>query len=55
MTQARVVRIHDTLSLERIAVSESYDENVRQRNDLEVIIEPEAMKFDASGLLSVMA
>lgn len=51
VTQARVVRIQDTLSLERIVVSESYAESVRQRGDLEVMNEPEAMKFDADGSL----
>ena len=50
-TKARVVRIQDTLSLERVAMSESYAEIVRQRSDLEVIGEPEAMRFDTSESL----
>jgi hypothetical protein len=45
-TQAKVVRIQDTLSLERIAVSESYAESVQEREDLEVISGLEAMNFD---------
>jgi hypothetical protein len=50
--QARVVRIQDTLSLERIAVSESYAESLRERSDLEALSERVAMAFDAHGLLS---
>ena len=51
-SQARVIRIQDTLSLERLAISESYAEAVRQRNDLEVINGMEAMSFDATGHLT---
>ncbi len=52
VTQAKVVRIQDTLSLEHIEAAESYVENVRQRDDLEVLREPAAMTFDAGGLLT---
>jgi len=55
VTQAKVVRIQDTLSLERVAVSESYAESVNQRSDLKVINDPEAMKFDADGLLASLS
>jgi len=51
-TKARVVRIQDTLSLEKVAVSEGYAESVRQQSDLEVMNELEEMKFDAGGLLA---
>jgi hypothetical protein len=54
-TQAKVVRILDTLSLERVAVSESYAESVRQRKDLEVMSEPETMRFDTNGILPTSA
>lgn len=50
--QTRVVRIRDTLSLERVAVSESYAESVHGRSDLEVMSGAEGMKFDAEGLLA---
>jgi len=53
-TQAKVVRIQDTLSLERVAVSESYAESVRQRSALEVMSEAEAMSFNAEGNLPPM-
>ena len=52
VTQAKVIRIQDTLSLERVAVSESYAESLRQRGDLEVMSEPEELGFDARGLLT---
>jgi hypothetical protein len=48
-TQAKVVRIQDTLSLERLAVSESCAEGLRQRKDLEAVSGAEAMNFDISG------
>lgn len=51
VTQAKVVRIQDTLSLERVAVSESYAGTLRQQNDLEVMSEPEELRFDTTGLL----
>jgi hypothetical protein len=51
-TQAKVVRIQDTLSLERMEASASYVENVGERSDLEVISEPAEMEFDANGLLA---
>jgi hypothetical protein len=54
MTQARVVRIRDTLSLEQICVSESYGETVRNRSDLEVSSKPETMMFGADGVMAAM-
>jgi hypothetical protein len=53
-TQAKVVRIQDTLSLERLAVSESYAESVRERSDLEAMSEARAMTFDAEGSLAAL-
>jgi len=54
VTQARVVRIQDTLSLERVAASESYAESMRERNDLESISGLEELRFDADGILPSM-
>jgi hypothetical protein len=48
-TQAKVLRIQDTLSVERIVVSESCAGNVRERSDLEVMNQPEVLRFDANG------
>jgi hypothetical protein len=53
-TQAKVVRIQDTLSLERMAVSESYAESVRQRSDLEALNQPAALKFSPDGDLPLL-
>jgi hypothetical protein len=52
--QAKVVRIQDTLSLERVAVSESYVESLRGRQDLEITGGPKAMQFDDQGTLTGM-
>jgi hypothetical protein len=52
VTQAKVVRIQDTLSLERIAVSGSFAEAVRERSDLELVTGAGEMKFDAEGTLA---
>jgi hypothetical protein len=49
--QAKVVRIQDTLSLERLEVSEAFEGEVRPRADLEVLRAGEAMKFDDFGNL----
>jgi hypothetical protein len=54
-TQAKVVRIQDTLAVERMVVSESYSDSVRERNDLEVQKEPETLSFDPNGMLPAIA
>jgi hypothetical protein len=54
-TQARLVRIQDTLSLERIAVSESFADDVRSRSDLETLTGLETIRFHADGELSPMS
>lgn len=53
-TEAKVVRIQDTLSLERLEVAEAFAREVRQRNDLEAVKGPEEMRFAADGLLAAM-
>jgi hypothetical protein len=53
-TQAKVVHIQDTLSLERVAVSESYVESLRGREDLEVTGGPRVMRFNDEGILTGM-
>lgn len=49
--QAKIVRIADTLSLERLEVSEACAGMVRGRADLEALRPVEEMKFDGSGNL----
>jgi hypothetical protein len=51
VTQARVVRIVDTLSLAELQVSEAYEPEARQRPDLEILGQPKPMTFDAQGNL----
>lgn len=54
-TQAKVVRIQDTLSLERLEVAEAFAGEVRQRSgDLEEVSRPEEMRFVAGDLLAAM-
>jgi hypothetical protein len=48
----RVVRIHDTLNLEKVEVSESYAEELRKRSDLEPLGPARELSFDAQGNLS---
>jgi hypothetical protein len=46
---AKVLRIHNTLELAEVLVSEAYLPEVEKRDDLEVIGEAEDMPFDANG------
>ncbi len=46
---AKVVRIHNTLELAEVLVSEAYLPEVEKRDDLEVIGEAKDMPFDANG------
>ncbi len=50
-TQARVVRIQDTLSLEKVEVSEAYLPDIAQRRDLEIKSQPSEPRFGADGNL----
>ena len=43
---AKVIRIADTLSLQRLAVSEAFAAEARARKDLEIESEPAEMRFD---------
>ncbi|MBI3415974.1 MAG: DUF2088 domain-containing protein [Verrucomicrobia bacterium] len=48
---ARVIRIADTLSLERMQISEAYGESVKQISSLTRTTEPREMVFDSEGNL----
>lgn len=47
----RVVRIQDTLSLEKVEVSEAYAEQLARRSDLEALGPARELSFDAEGNL----
>jgi hypothetical protein len=51
-SQAKVVRILDTLSLEELEVSESFAGAVPSRRDLVSLEPPREMRFDAAGQLA---
>ncbi|MEW6753257.1 MAG: lactate racemase domain-containing protein [Candidatus Latescibacterota bacterium] len=46
---ARVVRIHDTLHLAEVLVSQAYEPELARRDDLTVLEPARPMEFDASG------
>jgi hypothetical protein len=48
-SEAKVVRIADTLSLQRVSVSHAFTADMRERKDLEVEAKPSDMRFDPSG------
>ena len=50
-TKGRMVYIKNTLSLETIMVSEALLEQVRARDDMEIMEEPRELRFDESGAL----
>lgn len=47
--QAKVVRIHDTLALQEILVSEAYSPEVESRSDLSVVSPLKELRFDSNG------
>ena len=47
--QLRIMRIRNTLQLGEVAVSEAYAEEVKKRDDLEVIEDVRPIRFDAQG------
>jgi hypothetical protein len=49
--RARVVRIQDTLSLELLAISETYRNEASKRSDLDIKTDPQEMRFDAAANL----
>jgi hypothetical protein len=53
--EAKVIRITDTLSLERLAASEAYLDSARRRADLEILTPPVDLEFDAAGNLPALA
>ena len=52
--QARIVRIRDTLSIDKISVSEPMTAEVKQHPDMLIIGEPEPFDFAADGTLTPM-
>ena len=46
---ARVLRIHNTLELDELLVSEAYRTEIEQRDDLDIVGEATDMPFDANG------
>lgn len=50
-SRARVMRIHNTLHLEELWISEAYLPEAQGRPDLEILGEPEPMRFDERGRL----
>jgi hypothetical protein len=52
---AKVIRIADTLSLERIEVSEAYRDRIASEQSLEARSEPKEMQFDAAGNLAPLS
>ena len=46
---AKVLRIHNTLELGELLVSEAYRAEIEQRDDLEIAGEAEDMPFDKNG------
>ena len=47
----RIVYIKNTLSLEKIMVSEALLDEVRGRDDMEILEEPRELRFDETGTL----
>jgi hypothetical protein len=54
LAKARVVRIEDTLHLGGISISESMLAEARQHPQIEILSEPEEMRFDERGEVLVM-
>jgi len=50
-SKARVARIHDTLSLDELEISESLIPDVMNRDDVEIVSEPYELQFDKDGYL----
>lgn len=53
--RARVVRIHDTLSLSEFEVSEALADDLGHVDGIEILTEPYELRFDAEGYLSDFA
>ena len=50
--KARVVRIKNTLCMEKIEVSESYYDELKDRDDIEILSDPYEMQFDQDGFIT---
>jgi hypothetical protein len=48
---ARIVRIKNTLALERMEVSESYLPELENRGEIEILSKPEPFRFTTEGWL----
>jgi hypothetical protein len=51
VSRAKMIRIADTLSLEKLWLSEAYLQDAKGRADLEIVTPPEAIRFDKEGNL----
>jgi hypothetical protein len=49
LRRARIMRIADTLNLERVGLSDAYADEVALREDLETVTGPAPVMFDAEG------
>lgn len=50
-SKARIARIRDTLTLSEIEISEALIEDVKGRDDVEILTEPYELEFDKEGYL----
>ena len=53
-SHAKIIRIADTLSLEKLEISEAYAEALGQRPDLEAVTQLAEMEFDGVGNLAAL-
>ncbi len=49
--QLKIMRIKNTAMLDEVDVSEAYEDDIRARDDLEVVMPKQALDFDAGGYL----
>ena len=50
-SKARVARIRDTLTLSEIEISESLIDDIKDRDDVEILTEPYEIEFDKDGYM----
>ena len=50
-SKARVARIRDTLTLSEIEISESLIDDIKDRDDVEILTEPYELEFDKDGYM----
>jgi hypothetical protein len=53
--KSRAVRIKNTLHLGQVAISEALLDEAAGRDDLELLVRPTPLEFDAAGILTAMA